>query len=88
MTGRTARDISTTVGGGAIRYPVNVPKGTIVRFQPYPNGGVWLVDEGFDAIEGCERGTIARHDAIHYGITIEPEDVTQFAPKGDETRRP
>lgn len=85
---RTNREIDTTVGGGAIQYPVRVPKGTPVLFLPDPSGGRWVVDGNWDAIDGCERGSIPRHDAIHYGITIAPKDVTQFAPKGDETRHP
>lgn len=69
--GYTRREIQTTTAEGSssrMAYPVTVPAGTRCHKLA---GAHWVVDD----LRFMERGSIAHHDADHYGIVIKPEDI-------------
>lgn len=66
-TARTSREVSTTVGGGSIQYPVTVPKGTWCRNL----GGRWVVQ----SLGWLPKTSMAYHDANYRGITIDEADL-------------
>lgn len=73
-TAQVARDFSTRIGGGRIKYLVHVRGSTRVRFFMDPSGGRWLVDD-LGGVRFAEGGDIARHDAEHYGIPVDRYNV-------------
>lgn len=74
---RTNKDIKQT----SERFAgLTVPKGTRVS-GPITEGstkGCYWVDEfGWIADQTGSKDSIQKHDAVHYGIVIQPEDVEE-----------
>lgn len=66
-TAVTSREVSTTVGGGAIQYPVTVPEGTLCKMV----GNRWVVQ----SLGWLPKNSGAYHDAYYRGITINEADL-------------
>jgi len=58
-----------------LQLEVEIPAGLPARFLADPSGGRWVLDGGFDRVDGLERGTIARHDAEHYGVDLKARTI-------------
>lgn len=68
---KTSRDITTRTG--PFVQEVTIPTGTRVQFLPDPSGGRWVLDAFPE--KAFPINSIERHDAIHHGVTIKPEDI-------------
>ncbi len=75
-TGKTAREITTTVSGpGYCKQDLVVPAGTGVRFI---GGNRWVVGDLAWLRDQVTTASITYHDAVHYGITIDWSLVTDI----------
>lgn len=65
-------DLTLQVGAGRFKYSFTFPKGT--RCKRITEGDVigkyWVAD-----LSTIPNDHIAKHDAVHYGIIVEPTEV-------------
>jgi len=70
---KTKEHIKTYKHGYHLESKLFIPKGLAVKFLKDPLGGRWVLDEF--PIKLFPPNSLIRHDAIHYGITINPENL-------------